>query len=211
MLGSWENQPPERLVGWLKCLTPSCLRRGTGGDRGHPRRLGERETTPNTTLSLKMTENDSVVPVECLLIVLEEQGRRHERLSVNKTTTSADSRSGIEPKSFRCLPPAAAALPLGQTGSRVHGVSVVESAVWENDSSGPAEENGPCRKECLNALSSGMGHFFHGALRPQKPSGLLGSGEGGGRGRLYTYRYTVTTRMTPALRWAAMRAILMFY
>ena len=29
---------------------------------------------------------------------------------------------------------------------------------------------------------------------------------GGGRGRLYTYRYTVTTRMTPALRWAAMRA-----
>ena len=33
---------------------------------------------------------------------------------------------------------------------------------------------------------------------------------GGGRGRLYTYRYTVTTRMTPALRLAAMRAILMF-
>ena len=26
----------------------------------------------------------------------------------------------------------------------------------------------------------------------------------------YTYRYTVTTRMTPALRWAVMRAILMF-
>ena len=25
--------------------------------------------------------------------------------------------------------------------------------------------------------------------------------------RLYTYRYTVTTRMTPALRWAAMRAV----
>ena len=35
-------------------------------------------------------------------------------------------------------------------------------------------------------------------------------GGGGGRGRLYTYRYTVTTRMTSALRWAAMRAILMF-
>ena len=34
---------------------------------------------------------------------------------------------------------------------------------------------------------------------------------GGERGRLYTYRYTVTTRMTPALRWAAMRAILMFH
>ena len=31
------------------------------------------------------------------------------------------------------------------------------------------------------------------------------------RGRLYTYSYNVTTRMIPALRWAAMRAILMFY
>ena len=34
-------------------------------------------------------------------------------------------------------------------------------------------------------------------------------GGGGGEGRLYTY--TVTTRMTPALRWAAMKAILMFH
>ena len=32
-----------------------------------------------------------------------------------------------------------------------------------------------------------------------------------GRGRLYTYRYTVTTRMTPASRWAVMRAIVMFH
>ena len=44
--------------------------------------------------------------------------------------------------------------------------------------------------------------------------GEKGRGEGGmgggGRGRLYTYRYNVTTRMIPALRWAAMRAILMF-
>ena len=31
--------------------------------------------------------------------------------------------------------------------------------------------------------------------------------EVGGRGRLYNYRYTVTIRMTFALRWAAMRAI----
>ena len=36
-------------------------------------------------------------------------------------------------------------------------------------------------------------------------------GGGGGRGRLYTYRYTVTIRMTFALRWAAMRAVLMFH
>ena len=35
--------------------------------------------------------------------------------------------------------------------------------------------------------------------------------EVGGRGRLYSYRYTLITRMTPALRWAAMRAILMFH
>ena len=34
---------------------------------------------------------------------------------------------------------------------------------------------------------------------------------GGGRGRLYTYRYTVNTRMIPALRWAATRAILRFH
>ena len=45
---------------------------------------------------------------------------------------------------------------------------------------------------------------------------LIRDGEKGGvwrwrRGRLYTYRYTVTTRMTSALRWAAMRAILMFH
>ena len=38
-----------------------------------------------------------------------------------------------------------------------------------------------------------------------------GGGGGGRRERLYTYRYTVATKMTPALRWAAMRAILMFY
>ena len=46
-----------------------------------------------------------------------------------------------------------------------------------------------------------------------------GRGEGGGRGMeagevgdyIYTYRYTVTTRMTSALRWATIRAILMFH
>ena len=37
--------------------------------------------------------------------------------------------------------------------------------------------------------------------------GERGGNEGGGRGR----RHTVTTRMTPALRLAAMRAILMFH
>ena len=31
-----------------------------------------------------------------------------------------------------------------------------------------------------------------------------------GGGRSYTYRYTVTTRTIPALKWAAMRAILKF-
>ena len=41
-----------------------------------------------------------------------------------------------------------------------------------------------------------------------------GGGRGygrGGKGRLYTCHYTVTTRMTSALRWAAMRAILIFH
>ena len=33
--------------------------------------------------------------------------------------------------------------------------------------------------------------------------------EVGEEGRIYTYRYTLTTKMTFALRWAAMRAILM--
>ena len=42
-------------------------------------------------------------------------------------------------------------------------------------------------------------------------AGGRGYGGGGGEeGERYTYRYTVTTRMIPALRWAAMRAILMF-
>ena len=36
-------------------------------------------------------------------------------------------------------------------------------------------------------------------------------GGGGERGRSYTYRYTVATRMTSALRWAAMRAISIFH
>ena len=72
--------------------------------------------------------------------------------------------------------------------------------------------------------------WFNIALRPRKPEGSLGrtaqdghldshtqllnyeSTDGGGRGRLYTYRYTITTRiMTSALRRAAMKAVLMFY
>ena len=34
--------------------------------------------------------------------------------------------------------------------------------------------------------------------------------EGGEKEIIYIYRYTVTTGMTSALRWAAMRAILIF-
>ena len=52
-------------------------------------------------------------------------------------------------------------------------------------------------------------HRNHKAYQGREEGGT-GYG-GGGRGRLYTYCYTVTTRMTPALRWAAMRAILMFH
>ena len=35
--------------------------------------------------------------------------------------------------------------------------------------------------------------------------------EVGEEGEYYTYCYTVTTRMTPALKWAVTRAILMFH
>ena len=45
----------------------------------------------------------------------------------------------------------------------------------------------------------------------EKAGGGKGMEVGEEGGRLYTYRYTVTTRMTPELRWAAMRAILMFH
>ena len=47
--------------------------------------------------------------------------------------------------------------------------------------------------------------------------GSVGGGRGrfytyrGGRGRFYTYRYSVTIKMTPALRWATVSAILMFH
>ena len=44
----------------------------------------------------------------------------------------------------------------------------------------------------------------------EKGGGERGDMEGGEREIIYTYRYTVTTRMIPALRRAAMRAILMF-
>ena len=39
-----------------------------------------------------------------------------------------------------------------------------------------------------------------------KKGGGSGCGGGGGGGRVYTYRYTVITRTTLALRWAAMTA-----
>ena len=57
-------------------------------------------------------------------------------------------------------------------------------------------------------------HRNHEAYEGRGDGGSWGGGGfrgygGGGRERLYTYRYTVTIRMTPALRWAAMRAILM--
>ena len=68
---------------------------------------------------------------------------------------------------------------------------------------------------------------FSNSLRPRKPEGSLGrTAQDGhldshtapelwamemGEERLYTYRYTVTPRMTPALRRAAMRAISMFH
>ena len=42
----------------------------------------------------------------------------------------------------------------------------------------------------------------------ERGEGVMGVGA---EGDYYTYRYNVTTRMTPALRWAMMTAILMFH
>ena len=53
-------------------------------------------------------------------------------------------------------------------------------------------------------------HRNHKVYQGQGEGGKRGYG-GGGRERLYTYCYTVTTRMSPALRWAMMRPILMFH
>ena len=47
-------------------------------------------------------------------------------------------------------------------------------------------------------------------IRDREKGGTT-SMEVGEEGDYYTYRYIVTTRMTPALRWAAMRAILRFH
>ena len=47
-------------------------------------------------------------------------------------------------------------------------------------------------------------------IRDGEKGGGGGGMEVGEEGDYSTYRYTVTTRMIAALRWAAMRAILMF-
>ena len=53
-------------------------------------------------------------------------------------------------------------------------------------------------------------HRNHKAYEGRREGGEGGMEVGDEGGRLRTYRYAVTTRMIPALRWAAMRAILMF-
>ena len=58
--------------------------------------------------------------------------------------------------------------------------------------------------------SSGRGERGRGGGGGGGERGYGGGGGGGGRYN-YTYCYTVSTRMTSALRWAAMRGILMFY
>ena len=50
--------------------------------------------------------------------------------------------------------------------------------------------------------------YVHRNRKRKRGKGVWRRGE---EGDYYTYRYTVTTRMTPALRWAVMRAILMFH
>ena len=57
-------------------------------------------------------------------------------------------------------------------------------------------------------------HRNHTAYKGRGEGGEGGMEVGGERDYIhvyiYTYYYTITTRMIPALRWAVMRAILMF-
>ena len=53
-------------------------------------------------------------------------------------------------------------------------------------------------------------HGNHKAYRDGEKGGKRVWRWRGGGERLYTYRYTVTTRVIPVLRWAAMIAILIF-
>ena len=74
---------------------------------------------------------------------------------------------------------------------------------------GPRDARQQCRRVALLGWFAGLSTE---AIRLVRDGEKGGKGYGGGgRGRLYTYRYTVTTRMTSALRWAAMRAILIFH
>ena len=54
-------------------------------------------------------------------------------------------------------------------------------------------------------------HRNHEAYQGQGKGGEGGMEVGGEGDHIITYCYTVTTRMTSALRWAAMRAVLMFH
>ena len=71
---------------------------------------------------------------------------------------------------------------------------------------------GPRSKKVSNLVSK-----LTWCLTSTETTRIIRDGEKGGgvwrwgRGRLYTHRYTVTTRMTPAVRWAAMRAIKLFH
>ena len=66
---------------------------------------------------------------------------------------------------------------------------------------------GVCVRACVRACVRVCVLNVHRNRKAYKGRGYGGEGGGG----LYTYRYTVTTRLTSALRWAAMRAILMFH
>ena len=77
--------------------------------------------------------------------------------------------------------------------------------------------SGSLKLSCFRLIfiSSGKRHSLWSSFQENDPYIYIhiygwGWGVEGGE-RLYTYRYTVATSMTYALRWAAMRAILMFH
>ena len=71
------------------------------------------------------------------------------------------------------------------------------------------EEVQSSRSICRRAPT--ISEYGHQPNSPARLSSLQSEGAQHHCVTLYTYRYTVTTKMTSALSWAAMRAILMFH